>query len=466
MLKIECEEKGSVFSNTRGLGSDGACGWGVRRFCLTFGRGIVYNVKKREGNIIMLNEREHLRALARKYMEYANLPIMKEKENRWYAHNRLEGTPMVLMEYHTFAQDFMDPLLCTDETNRRLESILVGAINNFELIGDDKVIPPYIPLPMDIWFTAFDLPVKSGRTTEKDGSTHAFPQHYEHPITDLGEQYDLIKKSTYGYNKESTMKTYERFSEMVGDIVPVKLTNDSLNWHFALSIRFIPLMGMENYMYAMYDYPELVKEVYDRIATDGLEFVDWQIKNDLLPLNNGNNCMGSGSYCFSDELPAPGYDGVTRKQDLWMHMNSQETVSLSPDMYRDIVFPAYKKVADAFGYIYYGCCEPADPIWDCVSSIENMRKVSVSAWANEEFMGNVLRGSKTIYSRKPSPNFLGVDEKFDEDGFRAHIAHTVKMAQGCKLEIIFRDVYKLCGDRDRAGKAMKITREEIEKGWK
>ena len=152
--------------------------------------------------------------------------------------------------------------------------------------------------------------------------------------------------------------------------------------------------------------------------------------------------------------------------DLWLNINSQETVSISPRMYGRFVFPYYRDLCEPFGLVYYGCCEPVHDIWkDYVSKLPHLRKVSISAWCNEEFMGEALQGSRVIYSRKPSPTFVGVGTTFDAEGFRAHIAKTLRAARGCKAEIIFRDIYTVSGDRTKPGQAVRITREAIEALW-
>ena len=80
-------------------------------------------------------------------------------------------------------------------------------------------------------------------------------------------------------------------------------------------------------------------------------------------------------------------------------------------------------------------------------------------------MGEALRGSGVIYSRKPSPNFIGVGAELDEEGFAAHISKTLTAARGCSAEIIFRDIYTLTGDRSKPGRAVQITRDLIDKLW-
>ena len=125
-------------------------------------------------------------------------------------------------------------------------------------------------------------------------------------------------------------------------------------------------------------------------------------------------------------------------------MDSQETVGISPDMFEEFIFPCYQKIASQFGLLSYGCCEPVHPIWErCLSKLPNLRKISISPWCDEEYMGEQLRGSHVIYHRKPSPNFLGVDEILDEDAFRAHIRRSLTAAAGCEMEITQRDVYTI-----------------------
>lgn len=78
-------------------------------------------------------------------------------------------------------------------------------------------------------------------------------------------------------------------------------------------------------------------------------------------------------------------------------------------------------------------------------------------------MGNVLAEKKIIYSRKPSPNFIGVPDSFDEKAFEAYMEETFKAAENCQLEIIFRDIYSLCGDLSKPGRAVEIVRKLVDK---
>jgi hypothetical protein len=192
-------------------------------------------------------------------------------------------------------------------------------------------------------------------------------------------------------------------------------------------------------------------------------------KEGLLIANNTNNWLGNGSFGFSRELPVSdvnnGMPLTTR--DMWGFMDSQETVSISPDMFGEFFFPYYKDAAESFGLLSYGCCEPVHAIWEkYLSKLPNLRKISISPWCDEEYMGRSLAGSSVIYHRKPSPNFVGVGKELDEEAFSKNILKTIKCAEGCRLEFSFRDVYTLEGRNDKPRRAVEIVRRLIDKHWK
>lgn len=227
------------------------------------------------------------------------------------------------------------------------------------------------------------------------------------------------------------------------------------------------MLGLEKMMYAMIDHPDALHSLYRFLVDDILEFVEWQEAEGLLELNNGNDYVGAGSYGFTTELPTQQCreTGVVRPADLWLNLNSQETVGISPSMYGEFIYPYYEELASRFGLVYYGCCEPVHDIWiNYLSRLPHIRKVSVSPWCDEAFMGEALRGSDVIYSRKPFPNYIGLG-KLDEQAFADHISKTLQCAKGCHLEFIFRDVYTLDGDPTKPGRGVKIVRGLVDKLW-
>lgn len=409
-----------------------------------------------------------LRETAKKQLEYANREDNKQKIKNWYLHNALQGEkPMIHLEMWTFGQEILPQRLkCQGEFARQVETNLYMNFLNQELFGDDRVTPDFYPMGYETYFQLFDIPVNVDHTTDKDGK-ESVGHHFQSVLEDLEEDFHKIKPSTYGVNVESTMAKKQAIEEAIGDILPVKLQMDCL--YSVPTQMLVHIMSMENMMFAMYDYPELFKDMMNRIADDTIAYYRMLEEKRLIMPTISFETLGQGSWCFNNELP--GWDEWQKRpfttKDVWGFMDSQETVGISPDMYEEFIFPCYKKISEQYGLLSYGCCEPVDPIWDrCISKLENLRKVSISPWCNEEIMGEKLRGSKVIYHRKPTPNLIGVDPVLDEEAVRKHIRKTLLAARGCKLEIAQRDVYTIHNDIAKAKRYVEIIREEIENHWK
>jgi hypothetical protein len=391
-----------------------------------------------------MNEKQYLSELAKKYLELANLPVMEERQELWCKHNDGDKnyTP-IIMEMDTFYKDLLPTLKCEDPFYVEIEEILLREIIRYEFVGDDKVISPYLALPIIIDYKQFDIKMEQ----EFAGN---IGYHIEPYIKDINTDLGKLKSSKYSYNSKLNQGRLEKASE----ILPAKFVNTNLYWPIMHSKVVVDLMGMENFFMTMVDEPEMVHKLFSFIATDTENFLKWQEKEKILTTNTWNHYAGSGSYGFTNELS----DEPILKQ-MWGNMNSQESVGLSASMFGEFIFPYYNQMADMFGRVYWGCCEPVHDVWDdYISKINNLSKVSISAWCDEKIMGEKLANSKVIYSRKPSPNFVGVPDIFDEKAFYEHIKTTLDSARDCNIEFIMRDVYTLKGDKTRAKKAVDIVR--------
>lgn len=408
-------------------------------------------------------EKKYLRDLSQRYIELAHMPIMAERADLWQRHNRLQGErPVIVMEALTFEHELLPAPRCESDFGRRMEKELQRHIINYEMIGDDKVVPDYFTVYMDLGVKTFGL--ESKREYAKDATGRELGWREEHFIKDLEEDLPKLSHSKIIYDKAKTDAYIDFVKDILGDWMPIQLKNSALDWIFGISGHVVRLMGMEALMYAIYDCPECVKRLYEFVCNDLIDVLREMERANLLTLNNGNDYAGAGSYGFCDELE-PKSDSIL-SSTLWGNLNSQETVSISPEMFGDFVFPAYECAAREFGLVYFGCCEPVHPIWEkYISKLPNLRKVSVSPWCDESYMGEALRGSRVIYSRKPTPNFLGVGRKLDEEAYGEHIANTLRAAKGCTLEIIHRDVYTLSGNPNKLRNAVQIARKKIDGLW-
>ena len=116
-----------------------------------------------------------------------------------------------------------------------------------------------------------------------------------------------------------------------------------------------------------------------------------------------------------------------------------------------------------FGLICYGCCEPLDQRWKIIKKISNLRRISVSAWADWKKMSEYL-GDKYIYSFKPNPSDLAVPY-IDEEGIRKKISNILSIAKSNVLEIVMKDNHTICNNPKNITNWVKIAREEVDKRY-
>lgn len=406
---------------------------------------------------ITQTDRAILRELAKHQMDLAYSKENKMVQNEWYRHHRFEkGRPMVHIEIGTFEHEIIPKRLrCETPFGRELETTLYRQFINHEIFNDDRVVPDYFPVYWQTHFTLFDLKIHVTHASNNDGLD--LGHQFDHILTDLKAMIPNLLSSTFGVDRNATNPYKAAVEDILGDILPVRLVMNSLT--SCPTQDLVHLMGMESLFLAMYDVPDLFKKMMEQVSHDYITYFRWLESEGLLLPTVGAELLGNGSFCFNETLPNT--QVVTSTRDVWGFMDSQETVGVSPDMFNEFIFPCYQTIAKEFGLMSYGCCEPVHSLWESsLSHLDNLKKISISPWCNETYMGEQLRDRSIIYFRKPSPNYLGVGTRFDEEGFRAHIRATVKAASGCQLEFAQRDVYTINHDEDKVRRAVQIIREE------
>ena len=172
--------------------------------------------------------------------------------------------------------------------------------------------------------------------------------------------------------------------------------------------------------------------------------------------------MGSGGLGYTSELDAGSYP-ITAK-DIWGFAESQETVCVSPEMFEEFIFPYQEKLLSLFGLNCYGCCEPLDKRWHVVKRFKNLRRVSVSTWADYSKMAEYLE-NKYIFSYKPSPTDLAVPN-IHEDYIRKNIRDFLQATKGCVIELLMKDNHTLGNNPGNLKNWVKIVRQEIDRIYK
>jgi hypothetical protein len=402
-----------------------------------------------------------LRALVRRKLEIAEHPDNLERKALWYRHDAgLPTRPLVLAEAGGI-RDAQPPLSksrleCQDPWARDVEGGLRSEIYQFDTLKDDHVVEPFLRTNWKI--TVSNYGVTSVNHTAEDFAGMG-ARSWEPALKDLDADFGKLRPRTFAVDRDATLAEKARLESALGDLMPVQLRG-AFWWTFGMTIVAIELIGLENLMLAMFDNPAGLHRLMQFLHDDHLAFAQWAEREGLLTLNNTNDYIGSGSMGYTHDLP---HDDATpgapaRMQDLWLLLESQETVGVGPEQFEEFVFPYQLSLAKHFGKIYYGCCEPVHTRWHVLKRLPNLARVSVSPWADESFMAREL-GRQYVYSRKPNPALISTG-RFDEAAIRADLRATLTAARHCRLELIMKDVHTLDNQPERLPRWVQLAREE------
>ena len=156
--------------------------------------------------IVSARDRERLRSLAHKQLEYANSPENDRILKQWraLAEGRRES-PTVRLLFSNFTKEVItNRMVCEGEEAKRLEYALLSRMVGRELFGDDTPIQPTHDVQWDTWVSPFGIKPQITRTTDsRSGGFHIDPV-----ITDLEAQLDDLRGGSFRNRNVSPGKPY------------------------------------------------------------------------------------------------------------------------------------------------------------------------------------------------------------------------------------------------------------------
>jgi hypothetical protein len=376
-----------------------------------------------------------LRRLGARKAQIAAEDANRERRQAWH---RLDcgddPRPLVLAEVGG-VRDHLRPLPdsvleCRSGWARGVEWGLRVELYQYDVLCDDHVVEPWMQTGWRVQASDFGVvPV------------HHQPEHYEGlgarrwdaPLADLERDLHKLRPRSFTVDREGTAAEVDRLEAAFGGILPVRVRGGHW-WTLGMTWVAIELIGLEQLMLAMYDAPAALQQLMAFLRDDHLRFARWLEDEGLLCLNNENDYIGSGSMGYTRDLPQPGGSGRVRTRDLWVLLESQETVGVGPEQFEQFVFPYQQAIADCFGKVYYGCCEPVHTRIHVLARLPNLARVSVSPWGDQQRLAAAF-GNRVVFSRKPNPTLISTPV-FDEDAIRADLRQTLEAARGCRLEIV------------------------------
>lgn len=377
-----------------------------------------------------------LQEMAKQYMEYATLPIQKEKIRLWKALNRSKmERPMVVIDqipWNEMNNEHELDLFVEDPIFRRVEYYLKREVYKYKHYPVDMVLDPFIRVPKAISNTGYGLKVE-------EESLYASGNVSSHIYTNQlikEEDAKKIKDMVITHDEEETKRRYETASEIFKGIAPVMMEGNM--FHLGVWDHLSQFMGVENIYFDLVDEPEKLHVFMERITTSVIKGIEQSNKLKIYD-TNANTCHCS--YIYTDELlPDSGMGKEAITKNGWAFGLAQLFSSVSPSVTEEFELPYIKRMAEYFGMIYYGCCDRLDDRLDLVLTIPHLKKVSCSPWSVREAFAEKI-GPKVIMSNKPTPALVAT-ASLDEDEIRRDLQRTVDAARknNVNLEMILKDI--------------------------
>lgn len=412
------------------------------------------NIKYPE--LISTRDANILRSLAGRVAELASRDIEIKKRNLWREHNMLKPTrPLIYCDPENGWHEIItkDSYRCETPLAKSWEFSLRKEIFWGESIKDDKVIEPVFNINHVNRDSGWGLDIKMIHG-EKPGS-----YSWDPPLKDYSD-FDKLRAPEIIIDYDLTKKHIELAQDIFGDLLSVRLKSFWW-WSLGMTEMLIYLRGIEDMMVDMCVSQEELHKLMNFLMESNIKKLDFLSENSLLSLNT-DFYVGSGGFGYTDELPQKDFDGKNvRTMDMWGFAESQETSSVSAEMFEEFIFPYQLPLLEKFGLNCYGCCEPLDKRWHVVKKFPRLRRVSVSPWADITKMAEYLE-NKYVYSLKPNPTPLSYPV-LDEERVRKTIRESIEITKGCCLEIIMKDTHTISNNPQNVINWTRIAMEEAGK---
>lgn len=403
-------------------------------------------------------ERKIIRDLAKKVADIAALPVMEERRNLWRKHNALKPCrPMMLIFPEGSWRELLpaESLRCPSKEGRAIELDLRRRIYTHEHFHDDTVCEDLVVVGRAITSTGWGVDPHWKPATEVHGA-RGFD-----PIIRTPADLKKLRIPEYSVDDDASQARLTEMQELLGDILRVELRGAR---YFGVHIMnlYTALRGLDQVMMDMVENPSMLHDAMAFYESAFQSQIRQYAAMDLFSLNNDNTYHSSGGVGWSDELPKRGCDpDHVRPCDMWASAEAQEMALVSPDMHEEFILAYERRILSHFGLNGYGCCEDLTRKLDYVFAIPNIRRISISPFANVDACAEKMK-NRAIFSWKPHPSHLV--GQFNTRLIRDYIAHTLDVcaANRCVLELVLKDTHTCDHHPERFTEWTKIARELIQ----
>ncbi len=409
----------------------------------------------------MMRDIEILRDLANQYAECANSDCNLQNVMLHRMVNDLkQPTPIVLMDeipWEEFEYEEELTLLCEKEEYRKAEQYFRQMLYRWRHFRGNMVLPPYYGVRKIIHHTGIGISAKADECREGFGTARVY-----HDQLQEEEDLEKIHPDVITYDEKESKTQWIEIAEAIGDVLPVKLTGQPTGYEIGCRTwdEIVLYKGLDTLFFDLVDRPEFMHKIVRKMTDIFLDTVRQYEEQNLL--DGDAYYLHSTAYRTNDLKPD---QRKVRAKDVWGRGLAQIFASVSPKLHDEFDIQYMVEAMKPFGLVYYGCCEPLHEKIEILEKIPNLRKISITPWADVDVATEKM-GSRYVLSAKPNPAYVA-SSPLDRDGARAELRKIVSAAKrnSCSCELVLKDISTVSKRVGNLPEWEKIALEEAQRYW-
>jgi hypothetical protein len=397
-----------------------------------------------------------LRELANTYFELANND--KNRQNillHKMVNDLKQPRPIVLIDeipWHEMNINDELTLKCGSDFCRNIEFFFRMNIYKWNHMPADMVLQPYYSVPKIIKSTGIGVG-QIINEHQQSAQSHTFVDQFQ-----TEEDLEKLHYETISYDHEATMQNYYKIANIFGDILPVKISGEATGYGLGCKTMddIVFFRGLDTFFYDFIERPDFMHKLVGRLTDI---FIDKIRQYDKLGLFDGDAYYNHCTSALTNDLK-PDQSHV-RAKDVWGRSLAQILGSVSPQMHDEFDIQYMIKAMEPFGLVYYGCCEPLDKKIHILEQIPNLRKISITPWADVDAAADMIQNRYVIAS-KPNPSQLAV-ANLDEESVRKELNRIVNACKrnSSSCDIVLKDITTVCKRPENLFKWHQIAMEIV-----
>lgn len=405
---------------------------------------------------LMQKDKLILRELANKYFELANSDKNKQNILLHKKVNDLKKTrPIVLIDeipWHEMNVNDELTLQCESEFYRSIEYFFRKNIFQWKHMPADMVLRPYYSVPKIINSTGIGVR-KLINEHQQDSQSHTFADQFQNE-----EDLDKLHNEVISYDHEATMQDYCKVANIFGDVLPVKVSGEATGYGLGCKTmdEIVSFRGLDTFFYDFIERPEFMHQLIGKLTNI---FIDRIMQYDKLGLFDGDAYYNHCTSALTNDLK-PDQNHV-RARAVWGRGLAQIFGSVSPQMHDEFDIQYMIKAMEPFGLVYYGCCEPLHNKIHILEKIPNLRKISITPWADIDVAADIIR-NRYVIAAKPNPSQFAL-VNWDEEAARRELKRIVNACKrnDCSCDIVMKDITTVCKRPENLFKWQEMAMEMV-----